>query len=157
MKRLILILTLLFLLIIVGLTPAQTFTPSKQDVKFPGYYTHQTAGDTIAPMIYLLPATIHTQALAIDSAATASDTTYLGDVRQIIGLISSSTFDTSAVTFSVSLSGTDLKDVWKDTAVVSVNLDSDAIVWLSDPIYARNIKLTFAAQTSSATITLIYR
>jgi len=136
---------------------AQTFSPAKKDVRFSGQWTYQTSGDTTVQMVYPVYQ-LTTSEISVDSAATATDTTDIGCVAQIIGIMSSSTFDSSAVTIASCLDGgSSLYDIWVSNAIFSFKMDSNAITWLSTPIYARKIKLNFTAQNSSATLTLIHR
>jgi len=115
--------------------------------------TNQTSGGQKTQVVY----TVSTSVASFDSAATASDTTDLGSVKEVIGLFASSTFDSSAVTMDINLSGTALYRAWSETAQFSVNLDSSGLVYFDSPIIARKVKLNFTAQNSAASITLIYK
>ena len=177
---------ILLFLLAAGIASAQTYIPSQKDVNFPGRYTHQASGDTLALMVYVVKidslitqlnslishfpvdslnsvpkVTISTASTLEDvdvaSSSTSTDTVDFGDVKEIIGITSSSDFDSSAVTFSASMSGAILYDVWADTAIKSVNLDSSAMIFFSQPIYARRIKINYSSQTGTAKLTLIYR
>lgn len=133
----------------------QSYSPQKKDMRYSWAYSHQMAGDTLATMVFVV-SNLSTTEISIDSAATASDTTDLGGIKKIIGIFASSTFDSSAVTIDINLSGTALFSVFTESAQFSVNLDASGLIYFDSPIYARNVKVNFAAQTSDATITLIY-
>jgi hypothetical protein len=114
---------------------------------------NQTNGTQKTQVVY----TASTSIASFDSAATATDTTDLGSVKEVLGFFASSTFDSSAVTMDINLSGTALYSVWSETAQFSVNLDSSGLVYFDSPIIARKVKLNFTAQNSAASITLIYK
>jgi hypothetical protein len=129
--------------------PSGTSTSANQTTLI----TNQTSGGQKTQVVY----TVSTSVATFDSAATASDTTDLGSVKEVLGFFASSTFDSSAVTMDINLSGTALYSVWSETARFSVNLDSSGLVYFDSPIIARKVKLNFTAQNSAASITLIYK
>lgn len=80
---------LLALFFFIGIVNAQTFTPEKLDLKNPFKYTHQTSGDTLAQMVYLINAVSgitsstnnyaeeHTTVAAADSVVFGFTTKYV--------------------------------------------------------------------------------
>ena len=97
---------------------------------------NQTSGGQKTQVVY----TVSTSVATFDSAATATDTTDLGSVKEVLGFFASSTFDSSAITMDINLSGTALYNVWSETARFSVNLDSSGLVYFDSPIIARKVK-----------------
>ena len=146
----------IFILILFGcVVYGQSYSPQKKNMQYSWAYSHQVSGDTLAAMVFVV-ADISTTEIDVDSAATAIDTTNLGGIKKVIGIFASSTFDSSAVTIDINLGGSALYSVFSESARFSINLDASGLVYFNNPIYARNIKVNFAAQTSDATITLIH-